>query len=260
MLRKKIVVVPEIFDTWLLVMLRVTAIILVVPIFSSRGIPVKIRMALAGFTAAAITPTIPPISLESLPFIQVILVMSLEVLCGLLLGFVARIFFYGLDLAGALIATQMGLMMSNDINPYQQEQASLPSLILYHLAVFLFFSLNLHHWFFMGVYQSYDSVPVGAGMVTEALIDNLIQWTGGIFLVGVQIAGPIVAISFILLLTFSFLGRAVPQMNVFSESFSVRIIVGLLTLGTSCELMSKQIADYLRGIPTDMFKAINLFR
>jgi len=97
-------------------------------------------------------------------------------------------------------------------------------------------------------------------MVTEALIDNLIQWTGGIFLVGVQIAGPIVAISFILLLTFSFLGRAVPQMNVFSESFSVRIIVGLLTLGTSCELMSKQIADYLRGIPTDMFKAINLFR
>ena len=241
-------------------MLRVTAIIMIVPIFSGRGIPVKIRIALAGFTAAAITPTIPPISFESLSLIQVIVVMGSEVIFGILLGFVARIFFYALDLAGSLIATQMGLMMSNDFNPYQEEQMSLPSILLYHLAVFLFFSLNLHHWFFIGVYQSYDTVPIGTGSVTMELTESLIGWTGSIFLIGVQIAGPIVAISFVLLLVFSFLGRAVPQMNVFSESFSVRIIVGLLMFGITCDLMADQISNYLRGIPKDMVQAIHLFQ
>ncbi len=241
-------------------MLRVTAIIMVVPIFSLRGIPIKVRLALAGFTAALITPTIPAISVASLSLIQVVLIMSSEIVLGILIGFVARIFFYALDLAGSLIATQMGLMMSNDINPYQQEQSSLPSILLYHLAVFLFFSLNLHHWFFVGVYQSYGTVPIGAGSITKELTENLIGWTGSIFMIGVQIAGPIVAISFVLLLVFSFLGRAVPQMNVFSESFSVRIIVGLTMFGITCDLMADQISNYLRGIPKDMVHAINLFQ
>lgn len=241
-------------------MLRVTAVIMIVPIFSGRGIPVKVKIALAGFTAAAITPTVPPISFDSLPLIQVIMVMGSEVLFGILIGFVSRIFFYALDLAGSLIGTQMGLMMSADMNPYQGEQSSLPSILLYHLAVFLFFSLNLHHWFFIGVYQSYDSVPIGTGSITRELTENLIGWTGNIFLIGVQIAGPIVAISFVLLLVFSFLGRAVPQMNVFSESFSVRIIVGLLMFGITCDLMADQISNYLRGIPKDMVQAIQLFQ
>ncbi len=241
-------------------MLRVTAVIMVVPIFSVRGIPIKVRVALAGFTAAVITPTIPAISLEALPLIQVVLIMSSEIILGILIGFVSRIFFYALDLAGSLIATQMGLMMANDINPYQQEQSSVPSILLYHLAVFLFFSLNLHHRFFVGVYQSYSSVPIGTGSITKELAENLIGWTGSIFLIGIQIAGPIVAISFVLLLVFSFLGRAVPQMNVFSESFSVRIIVGLTMFGITCDLMADQISNYLRGIPKDMVHAINLFQ
>ena len=253
-------VIPEVFTTWLLVMLRVTAITLAVPILSGRGIPLKVRLALAGFTAVCITPTIPAVSVESLSFLQVVILMSSEVLCGILLGFVTRIFFYALDLAGALIGTQMGLMMSNDINPYQENQSSLPSILLYHLAVFLFFSLDLHHYFFLGVYQSYDSVPIGSGSIGKNLTDNLILWTGSIFGIGVQIAGPIVAISFVLLLGFSFLGRAVPQMNVFSESFSVRIIAGLIMLGITCDLMADQISNYLRGIPADMVQAMKLLR
>ena len=59
-------------------------------------------------------------------------------------------------------------------------------------------------------------------------------------------------ISFVLLLLFSFLGRAVPQMNVFSESFSFRILTGLLVLGMTCELMAEHIAQFIRGIPTDL--------
>ena len=100
---------------------------------------------------------------------------------------------------------------------------------------------------------------IGAGAISKELTENLIEWTGSVFLIGVQIAGPIVAISFVLLLVFSFLGRAVPQMNVFSESFSVRIIVGLIMFGITCDIMADQISNYLRGIPKDMMQAVHLF-
>ena len=62
-------------------------------------------------------------------------------------------------------------------------------------------------------------------------INDLVQMTGSIFPIGIMIAGPMMTISFVLLLLFSFLGRAVPQMNVFSESFSFRILTGLIVLG-----------------------------
>ena len=61
-----------------------------------------------------------------------------------------------------------------------------------------------------------------------------------------MISGPIMTISFVLLLLFSFLGRAVPQMNVFSESFSFRILTGLIVLGMTCGLMAEHIAQFIR--------------
>jgi len=41
-------------------------------------------------------------------------------------------------------------------------------------------------------------------------------------------------------------------MNVFSESFSFRILTGLLVLGMTCELMAEHIAQFIRGIPADL--------
>ncbi len=54
------------------------------------------------------------------------------------------------------------------------------------------------------------------------------------------------AVSFIISLVFAVLGRAVPQMNVFTESFAVRPLVGLSVFGLTLELMSEHIINYLR--------------
>jgi flagellar biosynthetic protein FliR len=66
------------------------------------------------------------------------------------------------------------------------------------------------------------------------------------------------AVSFIISLVFSVLGRAVPQMNVFSESFSVRPLVGLSVFGLTLDLMSEHIVNYLRRLPEDMLQVAQL--
>jgi flagellar biosynthesis protein FliR len=82
----------------------------------------------------------------------------------------------------------------------------------------------------------------------------MIRMTADIFPVGIMIAGPILTVSFVLLLLFSILGRAVPQMNVFSESFSVRILAGMMVLGLTCKLMAEHIAVMIREMPYEMLE------
>ena len=69
---------------------------------------------------------------------------------------------------------------------------------------------------------------------------------------------PIIAVSFVINLVFSFLGRAVPQMNVFSESFAVRIIAGLSVFGLSLQLMAQHMLNYLRRLPDDILRVAQL--
>jgi len=76
--------------------------------------------------------------------------------------------------------------------------------------------------------------------------------------VGLQMAAPVMAVSFILALIFSVLGRAVPQMNVFSESFAIRLFAGLTVFGASMPLMAQHIANYLGRLPEDMLRVAAL--
>ena len=237
--------------------MRTSALMAVVPAFSMPNVPVKIRIALGALTAFFVSSSHGMVSVEGWPFIQVVILMTSEVFVGLTLGFVSRFFFYALDVGGALIANGIGLMMSMDLNPFQSSQSPLPANILYQLAIMIFFSLDMHHWFFVGVSKSFDVLPIGQADFSGDFVNDIVSMSSGIFSVGVMIAGPILTVSFVLLLLFSFLGRAVPQMNVFAESFSFRILSGMIVFGMTLDVMAEQIVQFIQGIPMDLMKAAN---
>ena len=229
----------------------------VVPAFSMPNVPVKIRIALGALTAFFVSSSHGLVSVDGWPFIQVVILMTSEVFVGLLLGFVSRFFFYALDIGGSLIANGIGLMMSMDLNPFQSSQSTLPANILYQLAIMIFFTMDMHHWFFAGLSRSFEVLPIGHADFSGDFVNDIVSMSSGIFSVGVMIAGPILTVSFVLLLLFSFLGRAVPQMNVFAESFSFRILSGLIVFGMTIDVMAEQIVQFIKGIPMDLMKAAN---
>jgi flagellar biosynthetic protein FliR len=124
--------------------------------------------------------------------------------------------------------------------------------ILYYLAAMLFLSLDMHHWMLIGFQKTYAYLPIGGAHLSQALVTDMVARTGGIFVIALQLAAPMLAISFIISLIFAVLGRAVPQMNVFAESFAVRPLVGLSVFGLTLDLMSQHIMNYLRHLPEDM--------
>ncbi|MGH7973845.1 MAG: flagellar biosynthetic protein FliR, partial [Limisphaerales bacterium] len=208
------------FQMWLLVFLRVSAFVLVLPFFAMANFPVTLRVALAALTALLLAPLLPVVSMNHAGLFSLLGVMAQEVSIGLLLGFVSRMVFYAVDLAGNIVSMETGLNMAAIFNPLSGQSTQALGTILFFLAAVVMFTLDLHHWVLAGFQQTYTVLPIGGAHLTGELFESVVKQTAGIFMVALQISAPIIAVSFVVTLVFAVLSRAVPEMNVFSESFS----------------------------------------
>jgi flagellar biosynthetic protein FliR len=238
--------------SWLLVFLRVSAFLLVLPFFSAVNFPVQMRVALAALVAFLLAPLVAPMAPGRLDFLSLLCVMLQELSIGLLLGFISRMVFYAVDLAGNIIATQMGLNMANVFDPASSQTEQVPSSILFFLASVVMLTMDLHHWMLLGFERAYTVLPMGAAHLNSALFETVVAQTGNVFVVALQISAPVIAVAFIITLVFAVLSRAVPQMNVFAESFGIRIVGGLVVFGFTMQLTAQHVINCLHRLPDDM--------
>jgi len=246
------------YYNWLLVFLRISSFLLVLPFFSAVNFPVTLRVAVGALAAMLLAPTLPPFSLHNLPVFTLFGIMIQEVVIGLLLGFIARMVFYAVDLAGNIIATEMGLQMASIFNPMDQTSTQVPATILFYLAAIVMLTLDLHHWMLLGFQQTYTVLPMGTAHLSAALFENVVGHTSRIFVVALQISAPIMAVSFVVTVVFAVLSRAVPQMNVFAEAFAFRIVGGLIVFGFTLQLTAEHVVNYLNRLPDDLLRIAQL--
>jgi flagellar biosynthetic protein FliR len=131
-------------------------------------------------------------------------------------------------------------------------------MLLYWMAIMLLFTLDMHHWLLVGFQKSFAAVPIGGAGLSKALYNEVIARGGQVFFVAVQMVAPVLVCSFLVTLIFSLLGRAVPQMNVFAESFPVKSLAGMFVFGTTCTLMAAHITNYLKRLPDDFLRVAQL--
>lgn len=248
----------ELLSTWCVVFLRASGLLALFPVFSSPGIPARVRVSLGALTAFLLAPLLPAVSWDGLSIWAVIGRMIMELAIGLMFGFVTKLMFFALEFAGLLISTEIGLNIQAMFNPTGQSSSPVPAAILTYLGSVIWLSLDLHHWLLVAFKESYGVLPVGSAQLQEPMVREVLSWVGVLFVTGLQMAAPVMAVSFILSLVFSVLGRAVSQMNVFTESFSVRMLVGLGFFGAGMQLLAQQIVNFLHRIPDDLMRIARL--
>lgn len=245
-------------QNWLLVFLRVSAFLLVLPFFSVANFPVTLRVALGALTALLLAPLLAPFSLAHLGLPNLLGLMAQEISIGLLMGFISRMVFYAADLAGNFVSAELGLNMGVILNPLEGHSSQVPGMVLFFLASVVMFTLDLHHWVLAGFQQTYSVLPMGGAGLSSGLFEVVVRHTSRIFVVALQISAPIIAVSFVVTLVFSILSRAVSQMNVFSESFAFRIAGGLIVFGFTLQLTAQHVLNYLRRLPEDLVQVAQL--
>jgi flagellar biosynthetic protein FliR len=243
---------------WFAVFVRVGAFLMVFPFTGSANVPLRLRIALTAFTAFLITPALPPAPATYGSLFSLIGLLFTEASVGLLLGFVARLVFYALEITAGILTTEMGLQLAPQFNPVNQSQVTAPGMVLHWMALMLFLGFDLHHWLFAALQETYNVLPAGAAGLSEMSMNDFVARTGRMFKFALQVAAPMLAVSFVISLIFSVLARAVPHMNVFSESFPVRTMACLIIFGLTLNLMAQHVLNELRRIPDDMIRVAEM--
>ncbi len=246
------------FISWLFVFVRLSALLTAMPVFSALGVQPVLRVALAAIGSGLVAPLVAPLPAPPSEVVGLFRMFFVEASTGLLLGFLCRLVFFAAELAGGLVANDMGLAMSMSFNPLGPSSVPLPGIILFWMATVIFLSLDLHHWVLAGFQQSYSLVPIGGARLQNDLFRDVVAQSGRMFVIALQMAAPLMAVSFLITLVFAVLGRAVPQMNVFQESFAARTLVGLFSFGLTCTLMGQHIANFMRRLPDDFVRVVRL--
>jgi len=229
---------------WVLVLLRTGAFFLGIPLFAGRLIPVRIRMAFGLILSLLISPFVPAGLEISSHYLGAILLAMNEVCIGLLLAMMVRMVFFAVELAGYLISYEIGLMASNSINPLLGSTDATLSSLFYYFSLLIFFVAGIHHEVIKAFTLSFDILPVGVFFLTANPMVKYVTEVSNVFVLGVLMAAPFIALNFIVNISFAVLGKAVPKMNVFITSFAVRIMAGLVLLVSSILLFSSYVIEH----------------
>jgi len=208
---------------------RVSGLMVFCPFLSSDAIPAPLKAALTLLITALLYPLHAPLQLDLGSWQWVGIALS-EVMIGLVVGLAANFMMEAPLMAGQILGVQMGYSLATLFDP--QTQADTPVLGELHrlAALLIFLQLDVHHWVLRAVAKSFAYVPAGAAPASLVAVSGLLHAAGGIFLAGLQIAGPGLAATLVTDVALGFLSKASPQLPVLFVGLSVKNLLGLVVL------------------------------
>lgn len=239
------IAVPQ-FQHLLVVLARIAGILAAMPVIGSRSVPPMIKLGMALALGVALLPVVRVPDLPEDP-LRMTMGLGAEFLVGLVIGIGLRLLFAGIELAGEMMSTQMGLGVAQLLDPSTSHQSSLISHLYTLLASLIFLSLNAHLLVVQAVATSFDLVaPFGASL-SENLIEDVVRLSQGMFLIALKLAAPVMVTMLLVNLGMAVMGRSVSQMNVFLLSQPLTIAAGLLVMGAGLPFtFSLYEAEFIR--------------
>lgn len=232
-------------ETWMLwisgflwPLFRILGLMASAPLFSHRAIPARIKLLLGLFITIIISPTINTPNTVDLISLQSLLIVIHQILIGIAIGYMMRIVFAAVELAGTLSGMAMGLGFASFFDPEAEGQTNAIAQFLAVITLLFFLSLNGHLVLLSGLIESFYLLPIEQGPQLGLDMAFLSQWGSTIFSAGVQLALPIVSVLLLTNLALGVLNRAAPQLNLFGIGFPVTISMGFLILALTFQAMS----------------------
>lgn len=212
----------------MLVFMRVLGLMLFAPIFSAQALPLSFRFYLVIAITFVMAPAVTQARIEPANVLEMGISMVGELSIGMLLGTLVHFIFAALQLAGQTSGTQLGLALANVVNPQFDDQASTTAVVYATIASLIFFTTGLDREMFRALLDTFNRVPLGQVFIDRSVLDAVRQVFGQSMILAVRVAAPVTAALLLAEIAMGFVGRTVPQLNVLSVGFSLRIVLGLI--------------------------------
>ncbi|RDC59127.1 Secretion system apparatus protein SsaT [Alteripontixanthobacter maritimus] len=234
---------------WMLlfVMIRCGAAMLAAPIFGAAGVPVQVRIVLAGALGVFILAWVPvtvPQDLFSLPGAVTI---AGEVLIGLAMGFVLQLTFAAPVIGAELISGTMGMAIATAIDPNSGSQSGALGQYFGIVLTLVFLAVGGHLLWLDLVIESYRSLPPGAGAFRPEDGAQIAAFAARMFATGLAIALPVTLVLLLVQLATGVVSRSAPSLNLFALGLPAGILAGLVALIISFPLMTDRFVELSRA-------------
>jgi flagellar biosynthesis protein FliR len=241
-----------------LVVLRLGALVYLLPIFENRSVPNMVRIAFILLLSNIVVLALPDRPLLPVGGWQLLSAAISELGVGLFMGLAVRIAFQTVALAGELFAINGGFMRDSVFDPMSQHPASAVERLLSAFAVTLFLAMGMHLQVLGAFVESFSIAPLGQWIPSAGAITGMIYATSQIFVVAVQMAAPLLALTFVINMTFAVLGKAAPQMNVFIVSFAIIILASLFVIAMTLDVSAHYIGQLFKTSADNMLYLLRL--
>lgn len=220
----------EHLEFFLLILVRISGFMVAAPIFSLRNIPMRVKLILAIAVAIIVFNTVPYREIEYSTTIDYAFVVILEMVAGLIMGFMANVSYYILSFAGQIIDQEIGFSMVNQFDPITSAQVTVTGNFYTYSVMLMVMITNMHHYLIRAIADSFQVLPVGSISLDFTLYEVMKRFVVDYFVIGFRIVLPIFASLLVVNTILAILARVAPQMNMFVIGLQLKVFVGLVVL------------------------------
>jgi flagellar biosynthesis protein FliR len=240
-----------------LIFVRTETLIIAVPTLGGTSIPVQIRVGLGMMISAILLTVVPVAPLTGIGTAGLVEAMLYEFLIGLGMGMAVHGVMSCISFAADTIVNEVGLLRVETFNPADNTSSGGSiSTMLYFFSLMVFLGLGMHRQVILALAQSFYALPAGCMNVSGLSLDALLYITKQIFIVGILMSAPFIAINFLVNIVFSLLGKISPKMNVFVISMPVRILAGTAVLLSTITLLAHYMEAEFTAVPARMLEVV----
>ena len=238
-----------------LILLRVGAILMSMPIFKSKSIPILFKFGLALAASIVLFPLLDITVFPAITSLTGFVIGAIgEILLGVTIGMAVNLIFIGVQMAGQISGYQMGMALAMVMDPSAGQQVPLLAQFYQLFAFLIFLTINAHHWFIGALADSFNLVPPLGFRFSGSMMEQLVTIAGNMFVIAIQVGAPIIAALLLTSIAFGLIARTVPQMNVLFVAMPLKIMIGLLFIGFSLPYLS----SFLKTVFSDLGHTIFL--
>ena len=240
---------PALAATFMLVFARIGTMVMLLPGFGELTMPVRVRLTVALVLAAVLLPLHRnAYTLDLGSFGPVLALLGEEMFIGAVLGLTARLTISALQVAGYVVAQQLGLGFVTAIDPTQGQQSVIVANFLTLLGITLVFATDMHHLVIAALNDSYSLFHPGEVPLLGDVAALTTRTVGSAFRIGIQLSAPFIVFGLLFNIGLGVLSRLMPQMQVFFVGLPLSILLGFLILLLVIGAMMAVFLGSLEGV------------
>ncbi len=251
----------DIWNIFLLVLVRITGMFFLSPIFGRRNIPNSFKAGFCFLFAIIVANSVPVPELQAFSSLAAyVILICKELLIGLILGFISYLLFSSIYIAGQLVDMRIGFGMVSVFDPLSNVQIPITADFYAVFATLIMLVTDSHHLLIQAIVDSYTILPIGEAQFNGALLKQVVDLFTKVFTIGFKIAAPVTVAILITDLALGIISKSMPQLNVFMLGMPVKVIMGLTIVLITIGAFKGIVNVIINGTYEEIYKLLQMAR